>query len=122
VTTDGFAHSTMPAEFWQFLDQLVESHPVIIDRPRHSSHPRFPSLIYPLDYGYLEDTTTVDGGGIDLWLGSQEDRRLDAVVLTVDLEKGDAEIKLLLGCSAPEKQAVLDFLNGGSMRAMLVPR
>ena len=109
-------------EFWQYLDRLVETHPVVIDRPKLSTHPRYPEIIYPLDYGYLDGTTTVDGGGIDLWLGSQYERRLDAVILTVDLEKGDAEIKLLLGCSVPERQVVLEFLNGGPMRALLVCR
>jgi inorganic pyrophosphatase len=27
-------------------------------------------MIYPLDYGYLEITTSSDGGGIDVWFGS----------------------------------------------------
>jgi inorganic pyrophosphatase len=108
--------------FWQFLEQLVAAHPIIVDRPRHSTHPRYPTMTYPLDYGYLEGTITVDGGGIDLWVGSQENRRLDAVVLTVDLEKEDVEIKLLLGCSAPEKLVVMEFLNGERMRALLVTR
>jgi coenzyme F420-0:L-glutamate ligase/coenzyme F420-1:gamma-L-glutamate ligase len=112
----------MDQEFWHYLDRLVAASQVEIDRPRGSAHPRFPDLIYPLDYGYLRGTTTVDGGGIDLFLGSQPTRSLDAVALTVDLEKRDAEIKLLLGCSEPEKQVILDFLNGFSMRACLVQR
>jgi inorganic pyrophosphatase len=109
-------------EFWHYLDRLVEAHPAVIDRPKFSAHPRYPEIIYPLDYGYLDGTTTVDGGGIDIWLGSRVHRSLDAVVLTVDLEKGDSEIKLLLGCTGPEKQIVLEFLIGGSMRALLVCR
>jgi hypothetical protein len=35
-----------------------------------ASHPRYSEMIYPLDYGSLEDTTSSDGGGIDMWLGS----------------------------------------------------
>jgi inorganic pyrophosphatase len=116
--------STQPesAEFWEFLDRLVESSSIVLDRPKGSRHPRYPDLVYPLDYGYLEGTTTIDGSGIDLWLGSVADRRLDAVVLTVDLEKRDAEIKLLIGCSPEEQQAILDFLHSGWMRAALVRR
>jgi coenzyme F420-0:L-glutamate ligase/coenzyme F420-1:gamma-L-glutamate ligase len=109
-------------EFWGYLDRLVAESSMVIDRPRGSHHPRYPSLIYPLDYGYLEGTTTVDGGGIDLWLGTLPERNLDAVVLTVDLHKRDVEIKLLLGCTDQEKLTLLQFQNDNSMSAMLVSR
>ncbi len=109
-------------EFWNYLDRLVAEHRVVLDRPKGSAHPRYPTLIYPLDYGYLEDTTTVDGDGLDVWVGSLPERRLDALALTVDLHKRDAELKLLLGCTQAEKAIILNFLNGNSMRACLVPR
>lgn len=112
----------MDQEFWQYLDRLVVACPVEIDRPKGSAHPRFPDLIYPLDYGYLLGATTVDGGGVDVFIGAQDNRLLDALALTVDLQKRDAEIKLLLGCNEAEKQTALDFLNGASMRACLVRR
>ncbi len=112
----------MEDDFWSYLDRLVAEHPVVLDRRRGSAHPNYPTLIYPLDYGYLEGTTTVDGGGLDVWVGSLQERLLDAVALTVDLHKRDAEMKLLLGCTEAEKQIILDFLNGDSMRARLVPR
>jgi F420 biosynthesis protein FbiB-like protein len=38
------------------------------------------------------------------------------------LTKRDAEIKLLLGCTPEEQAEALDFLNGFTMRAMLVSR
>jgi coenzyme F420-0:L-glutamate ligase/coenzyme F420-1:gamma-L-glutamate ligase len=109
-------------EFWNYLDHLVASSHLVIDRPKGSRHPRYPSMIYPLDYGYLEGTTTVDGSGIDLWLGSLSSRALDSVVMTVDLYKRDAEINLLLGCTDQEKLTILGLLNKDNMRATLVPR
>jgi F420 biosynthesis protein FbiB-like protein len=112
----------MNPDFWRYLDQLVSESQIEIDRPKGSAHPAFPELIYPLDYGFLRNTTTVDGGGIDLFLGSRPEPLLDALALTVDLAKRDAEIKLLLGCTEAEKQIALDFLNGASMRACLVQR
>jgi inorganic pyrophosphatase len=110
------------SNFWDYLDRLVAGSRLVIDRPRGSAHPRFPELIYPIDYGYLEGTTTVDGGGLDVFLGTLSERNLDALALTVDLKKRDAEIKLLLGCSQAEKQIILDFLNGVFMRACLIER
>ena len=56
--------------------------------------------------------------GIDVWRGSLPEGRLDAVVCTVDVRKRDAEIKLLLGCTAAEKHAICNF----HPAAMLVER
>src|SRR5690606_7266816 len=108
--------------FWEALDRLVAEHQVVIDRPRGAPHPRFPSMIYPLDYGYLEGTGAVDGGGVDVWLGSDPRGGLDAAAITVDLNKGDIELKLLLGTSEAEKGTILQFLNSGSMHAVLYRR
>jgi len=109
--------------FWDTLEQLVASHPLFIDRPMGTSHPRYPEIIYPSDYGYLEGTTSMDGSGIDVWLGTSGIRDLSAVILTVDLLKSDVEIKILLGCSEEELRTILVFHNNGkNMRAMLVRR
>ena len=114
--------STPVASFWAYLDQLVAVCPVKIDRPGRSQHPRFPEVIYPLDYGYLEGTGAVDGGGVDVWLGSSGVVEVRAVILTVDLHKRDVEVKILLGCSKEEMQRILNFHNQTSMRALLVRR
>ena len=59
-------------DFWKALDELVNSSEIVIDRPRGSAHPRFPNFIYKVDYGYLKDTASMDGAGIDVWVGSGE--------------------------------------------------
>ena len=112
----------MNAEFWKALDRLVAESRVVIDRPKGTRHPRYPELAYPLDYGYLEGTTSGDGGGIDVWLGASGSGDLSAVILTVDAFKRDAEIKLLLGCSEEETQIALACSNNDKMRALLVRR
>ena len=109
-------------DFWDFLDRLVKNSQVVIDRPKGSHHPRYIDLIYPLDYGYLANTAAMDGGGIDVWIGSRQPRSVEAVIVTIDVSKRDAEIKVLLGCTQAEEQVALAFLNDGSMRAVLVPR
>ena len=114
--------SAADAEFWSALDRLVANSRLVLDRPRGSRHPRFPERIYPLDYGYLDGTAAADGGGIDAWLGALGDRRLTAVLLTVDLLKRDTELKLLLGCTPPEQRTALEFQKSGTQRAILVDR
>ena len=123
ITLDINGEGCAPASsFWSYLDQLVTACPLIIDRPRNSRHPCFPEVIYPLDYGYLEGTRTVDGGGLDVWLGTSRDHVLSAIILTIDLLKRDAEMKILLGCTEEEIQIILDFQRTKSMQALLVRR
>ena len=89
-------------DFWKELDELVNSSEIVIDRPRGSAHPRFPNFIYKVDYGYLKDTASMDGAGIDVWVGSGE-KKIDAIMCIVDLMKRDSEIKILVGCTEEEK-------------------
>ena len=109
--------------FWQRLDALLERSQIVIDRPKGSSHPRFPDIVYALDYGYLEGTTSADGEGVDVWLGSKVEQQLDAIICTVDLDKGDAELKLLVGCTDEEKKYIECFYNEyPDMGAKIIPR
>lgn len=109
--------------FWGALDALAEQSQLVIDRPRGSAHPRYPSFVYPVDYGYLKDTSSMDGNGIDVWAGTDADRKLDAVMCTVDLMKRDSEIKLLIGCTEAEKAAVYRIHNDTPyMKGILIRR
>jgi inorganic pyrophosphatase len=104
--------------FWEALDALVSKCPPRIDRPKGSRHPRYPELIYPLDYGYLQGSTTVDGGGVDVWRGELAKAEIVGVVMTVDLLKRDAEIKVLIGTSETDIRAIMQF--HASMAPLLV--
>ena len=111
----------MNSDFFEGLDQLVAESKIIIDRPKGSRHPRYPEYIYPLDYGYLENTTAMDGDGIDVWVGT-DGNAVDAVACTVDLLKRDCEIKIFVGCTEAEKQQVMAFYGNGSQKKMLIRR
>ena len=100
--------------FWSKLDLLVSATSVVVDRPKGSAHPRIPTLIYPLDYGYLSGTRSGDGHGIDVWIGTLKRRVITGVVCTVDLEKRDTEVKILLGCTRAEQERVLSIHNYGA--------
>jgi inorganic pyrophosphatase len=109
-------------DFWSHLDALVAASTLQVDRPRGTAHPRYPAFIYPLDYGYLEDTRAMDGGGVDVWVGSLPERRVTAVVCTVNLRKRDAEVKILLGCTPQEAQTILDVHNRDPQAGILIER
>ena len=108
--------------FWLVLDKLVAESKIVIDRPKGSCHPKYPKLIYPVDYGYLENTSSMDNGGIDAWKGTSGDA-VDAIICIVDLMKRDSEIKILIGCSEGEKQLVLETHNKSEyMKGVLIRR
>ena len=109
-------------DFWKALDELVCNSEIVIDRPRGSAHPRFPNFIYKVDYGYLKDTASMDGGGIDVWVGSG-DKKIDAIMCIVDLMKRDSEIKILVGCSEEEKLEIYKTHNETqNMKGVLIRR
>lgn len=88
--------------FFAALDALANRAEVVIDRPSGSRHPGFPEAIYPVDYGYLAGTTSADGSGIDVFLGSDKGTGVVGAIFTVDLGKRDIEPKLLIDCSDTE--------------------
>jgi inorganic pyrophosphatase len=112
----------MDPDFWTSLDELRRSHALVIDRKKGSRHPSYPEVIYPLDYGYLEGTTSMDGNGIDVWLGSQEELNINGIFCTIDTKKNDAEIKIVIGCSQEEISLIYNLHNGFSQAAIWVSR
>ncbi|MFC2078406.1 inorganic pyrophosphatase [Candidatus Bipolaricaulota bacterium] len=108
--------------FWKALDTLVQMNPVVIDRPAGSQHPRYPEFVYPFDYGYLAGTTAIDGGGIDVWVGSLGSRAVTGAVFTVDVHKNDAEVKILIGCTGDEMTAIETYHNAQSQSGILAVR
>ena len=110
------------SEFWNALDKLVTNSEIVIDRPKGTSHPKYPNFIYRVDYGYLKDTSSMDGAGIDVWVGSGE-KKVDAIMCIVDLVKKDSEIKILIGCTEEEKAIVYETHNETQfMKGVLILR
>ncbi len=101
------------------MSELAANNKIILDRPKGAVHPRYPDLIYPLDYGYLENTTAGDGDGIDVWMGSKDDKTLTGILCTFDTLKRDAEIKLLIGCTLEDVEAIQGF--NGDMATLFIP-
>src|SRR4030095_15759617 len=107
------------SSFWQAMMELVEAGSVVLDRPRGNAHPRYPEMIYPLDYGYLENTSAVDGGGIDAWIGSIGSKTLTGILCTFDRLKRNSEIKLLIGCTLEDVETIQGFNN--DMATFFIP-
>ena len=114
--------NTFNNDFWRALDSLVDNSEIVIDRPKGTAHPKYPDFIYKVDYGYLKNTSSMDGAGIDVWIGSVE-KKIDAIMCIVDLMKRDSEIKILIGCTEEEKQIVYQTHNETEyMKGILIRR
>ena len=108
--------------FWVALDSLVNNSEIVVDRPKGTAHPKYPNFIYKVDYGYLKNTSSMDGAGIDVWVGSAE-KQIDAIMCIVDLMKRDSEIKILIGCTEEEKQLVYQTHNESPyMKGIMIRR
>jgi inorganic pyrophosphatase len=105
------AHLENNAFFWQKLDTLYFSSSVVITQPAGSSHPTYINLVYPVDYGFLNDTLSQDDSGIAVYKGSLSDNQVNTIIVAADILKKDIEVKLLVGCSIGEEDAILRFVN-----------
>ncbi len=110
--------------FWDFFQNIVNESKIVVDRPKGSHHPNFPDApAYPLDYGFLEGTSSMDGEGIDCFVGSLGDNVVKGVLCTIDARQKDSEVKVLIGCTEDEMNIACKHLNGPDFfRAILVKR
>lgn len=110
-------------DFWAAIDKLVSNSKIVIDRPKGTAHPKFPDFIYKVDYGYLDNTLSMDNGGIDIWVGTDKRRQIDAIMCIIDLMKRDSEIKILIGCTEEEKRIIYQTHNETEyMKGILISR
>lgn len=95
---------------WTRWERVIADNGVTIDRPRGSMHPDHPSIIYPIDYGYVNGTRATDGHELDVFVGTGSNG-LAGAIATIDYRKGDLELKLIYGCRPEEVYLVNGFIN-----------
>lgn len=101
----------IPSHFnWAAWEELIEQHGITIDRPRYSFHPDYPEIIYPFNYGYINNTLSTDNEEVDIFCGTATNK-IVALIITADFRKGDKEVKLLYNCTPAEIYGVHGFIN-----------
>ena len=109
-------------QFWKYIDELIKTSKIIIDRPKGSTHPKYNDFIYPVDYGFLEGTTSMDNSGIDIWVGTAKEKGADSILCIIDTLKRDSEIKILYSCTLDEKRIIYKEINDKYMAAVMFER
>ena len=36
-------------DFWKLADLLIREDAIVVERPKGTTHPKFPQLVYPID-------------------------------------------------------------------------
>ncbi|MDR1907871.1 MAG: inorganic diphosphatase [Holosporales bacterium] len=109
-------------EFFQSLELLIKENGITIDRPIGFAHPRFPDLIYPINYGFINGTKSQDGEGIDVFQGDDERAGVVGTICTIDRMKRDSEVKILYNCTEENIETAMMMMNNGPMCGILVRR
>ncbi|MCR4952054.1 MAG: Inorganic pyrophosphatase [Solobacterium sp.] len=99
------------AYFWQKVDTLYLSSGFKQTRKKGDVHPVFKNLIYPTDYGHVKDTRSVSGEGVSVYAGTLSRSKITALVVAADILAKELDVKILVGCTEEEVEAVLRFLN-----------
>ena len=68
----------------------------------------------------MKETTSIDGSGVDIWVGSIGKRKIVGVLCTVDLLKRDSEVKIIYDCTEDEIDTIVKFVNVNMMRAIFI--
>lgn len=95
---------------WSAWVRCIERRGICIDRPARTRHPDYPSIVYPLDYGYVPGTIGADQDPVDVFCGTGGFGLVGAV-LTTDFRQEDQEITFLVDCTPTEIYTVHGFIN-----------
>lgn len=109
--------------YFEALDALVRNSKIIIDRKKGSSHPKYPNTVYKVDYGYINNTTAIDGNEVGVYKGTSLVQKATGVLCTFELIKKDTEVKILIGLTNKEMNLVYKTHNTSEyINALLVKR
>jgi inorganic pyrophosphatase len=95
---------------WAAWTRRIRKNGITIERPRTTAHPEYPSVVYPLDYGFVNDTLGTDGDALDVFVG-QGTTGLVGALLTTDHRRQDREVKLLYDCTPEDVYTAHGFIN-----------
>ena len=99
-----------------YADVLGKTMHCVMDRPLGSRHPRYPEMIYPVNYGYIPGVMAGDNAEQDVYvLGPTEPlQTFDGVIIAVILRFDDCEDKWVMAektgvYTEEEIRQILDF-------------
>jgi inorganic pyrophosphatase len=109
--------------YWEKLERLITENGITIDRKKGSMHPKYSDLIYVVDYGYINNTKSMDNNGIGVFKGFGESNILNGIFCTIDSLKNDSEIKIAIDCDIHELEKIKKWFNNSKyMKAIYIEK
>ena len=110
-------------DYWNALEKLISENGITIDRKKGTKHPRYPDLIYSVNYGYINNSKSMDNNEIDIFEGEDKKRKVNGIFCTIDLLKQDSETKVVYACNSLEIENIqMQFDNSKYMKSIYVSR
>ena len=107
--------------YWIALEELIKNEGYTIDRKKGTKHPKYEGFIYKVDYGFIQNSTSMDGSGIDVFVGTLQEDVINGIFCTIDKMKNDSEIKVVYKCTTEEIKEIDNMLNESKyMKAMYI--
>lgn len=91
----------MRSDYPDIIGKMVHG---TIDRPLGSQHPRHPEMVYPINYGYVDNVLAEDGEKQDVYLLGTDIpvKRFEGQVIAVYRRLDDAEDKWIVSVGGRE--------------------
>ena len=106
--------------FWQKIDTLIMSSDIHIVSKKGNNHHKYPSLIYPLDYGFVCNDSS-DKEELSCYVRDLEGT-CNSIIIAADILSGDIRCKLLIGTSKHDEEEILRFLNQTDFQKTVILR
>ena len=71
------------AYFWQKVDTIFLSSNVNIIRHKGEVHPQFKNIVYPTEYGHLDETG--NGNPISVYMGTKNHSEITGLIVAADI-------------------------------------
>ena len=106
------------AYFWQKLDTLLYSLNFKLVHHKGDKHLKYPTLIYPFNFGYYSDNITK---GIATYYGDHHND-CNSIIVGVDILSGECVVQLIIGLNKEEEEKLLYFLNQTAFQKTIIVR
>ncbi|MFH5881064.1 GrpB family protein [Liberiplasma polymorphum] len=95
LKADFIKQTIRKAQVYNFLGKVVK---IKIDRPIGAIHPKHPEIIYPINYGYIENEIAPDEEALDVYLLGVDEKvsSYEGKIIAIIHRKNDIEDKLVM--------------------------
>ncbi len=109
------------AYFWQKVDTLYLSGDFELAFKKGDKHPIARGLVYPCDYGYIKTFSGDDENTIAVYRGTLN-KKIQAVAVCADILEKSLEVKIMVGLTPEEEDALLRFMNKTEIMKTVIVR